>query len=238
MLCAGATPAIKHARHFLANSGIPFSDSPNWNTRHLLLDVPSFRPGLWTEENLDTLLASLPNDVLIWGGNLNHPSLASYRTIDLLKDETYLLENAVITADCTISLAGSLLDRSWEGSRVLIIGWGRIGKSLSNKMKDLGCDVTVYSRSHIHRCEARSLGLSAEAITENIDTFHIIINTAPAHVLTVKKDSSTLCIDLASVKGISGDDVIWARGLPGTLAPEQSGKLIADTILRLSREVS
>ena len=30
-----------------------------------------------------------------------------------------------------------------------------------------------------------------------------------------------------------GDDVLWARGLPGKDAPESSGKLIARTILRL-----
>ena len=43
-------------------------------------------------------------------------------------------------------------------------------------------------------------------------------------------------IDLASEKGLGGEDVIWARGLPGIHAPESSGRLIAETCLRLGME--
>ena len=42
-----------------------------------------------------------------------------------------------------------------------------------------------------------------------------------------------LKIELASVSGMEGDDVIIARGLPGIWAPETSGRLIARTVLRL-----
>jgi hypothetical protein len=45
-----------------------------------------------------------------------------------------------------------------------------------------------------------------------------------------------LKIDLASQPGIGGNDVIWARGLPGKNAPESSGKLIAQTVLRKLEE--
>ena len=41
-------------------------------------------------------------------------------------------------------------------------------------------------------------------------------------------------MDLASVRGISGDRVIWARGLPNQDAPEESGMLIAKTALRFA----
>ena len=43
-------------------------------------------------------------------------------------------------------------------------------------------------------------------------------------------------IDLASEPGMQGKSVIPARGLPGKYAPESSGKLIADTILRVLKE--
>jgi hypothetical protein len=45
--------------------------------------------------------------------------------------------------------------------------------------------------------------------------------------------SDCLKIDLASQIGIEGDDVLWARGLPGKDAPESAGWLIARTIERL-----
>jgi hypothetical protein len=43
-------------------------------------------------------------------------------------------------------------------------------------------------------------------------------------------------IDLASIQGIYGSDVIHARGLPGKQTPESSGILIANTIIRLLRK--
>ena len=236
LYCAGTTPACSYACHYLSEAGFLIADSPDWNTKHLLLDVPSFIPGLKSSTALDTVLSSLPENITVWGGNLNHPSLESFKSIDLLKDETYLIKNADITADCTIPIAESALDRPWHVVKALIIGWGRIGKSLSRKLKSLGCDVTISSRSLSHRKEAITSGFYTIASPDNIQPYHLIVNTAPSHVLTVQDYCSSVLIDLASKKGIDGGNVIWARGLPGKYAPERSGKLIADTILRLSKE--
>ena len=63
--------------------------------------------------------------------------------------------------------------------------------------------------------------------------YRLIINTVPAPVLdddAAKKDA--VWIDLASKKGIFGENVLWARSLPGKDAPESSGELIARTVLR------
>ena len=236
MYCAGKTPALITARRILSQKGISFDDSPGWNIRHLLFDVPSFRPGLWSDNALETLLASLPHNVTIWGGNLRHPALESWHTVDLLQDESYLQGNADITAACTIPIAESALQLPWNKTNALIIGWGRIGKSLSGMLCALGCHITILTRSACHKAEAASSGFSVIDAPDDLQPFHLIINTAPAHVLSVQ-DVSPICIDLASVRGIIGENVIWARGLPGRFAPEQSGKLIADTILRLSKEV-
>ena len=233
---AGTSSASSYACHYLSEAGFLIADSPDWNTKHLLLDVPSFSPGSWTSKSLDTLLSSLSENITVWGGNLNHPSLENYQTIDLLKDETYLTKNADITADCTIPIAESVLDHPWEKVKVLIIGWGRITKSLSPKLKSLGCDVTISSRSASHQEEAIASGFYTSLSPDDIQPYHLIVNTAPAHILTVHENSTSAFIDLASVKGIEGSNVIWARGLPGKYAPKRSGKLIADTILRLSKE--
>lgn len=240
--CAGKTPALKYARGFLEAAGVPVTDNPTWDTKHVLLDVPSFRPGLWTEKALDTLLSSLPREIRVWGGNLNHPALAGFRTVDFLQNEEYLLENAVITAQCTIPIAESLLNAPWEAVPVLIIGWGRIGKALAAMLKDKGCIVTVASGTQQHRFAAEEQGFSAidsHNLTDALPTMRLIVNTAPAKVLS--KEDVSLCpdsvkIDLASVKGIEGDDVHWARALPGRYAPERSGFLIAKTFLHLQKE--
>lgn len=244
--CAGTTAALKYAKDFLSENSVPIVDSPLWNTGHLLLDVPSFRPGsiLSDGKNLDTLLSSLPWDVTVWGGNLDHPALADYRTVDLLKDEQYLTENAAITAHCALGIAAPMLYTTWDQTPTLIIGWGRIGKSLGNLLLSLGCPLTVAARSEKDRAALSSLGYQTVSIHELhpiLPQFRLIINTVPAPVLNAEDfESKTGCIriDLASQKGIFGDEVIWARGLPGIHAPESSGRLIANTFLRLLKEAT
>ena len=238
-LIAGVTPALVYAGQFLKHSGIPLAETFRWDVKHLLLDVPSFRPGSMEP---DTILASLPQQAIIWGGNLDHPALEGYQCIDLLKDEEYLIQNAAITADCTLRLMESMSGIPLADRRILIIGWGRIGKSLASKLAALGCNVTVTVRRESDRAMAESAGyssLDAAILAGRIRNYDTIINTAPAPVLKEEdfdRCSSCLKIDLASVKGIAGDDVVWARGLPGKFAPEQSGQLIAETFLRILKE--
>jgi len=238
-MIAGTTPALGYARQFLQNAGIPVTDSFRWDVEHLLLDVPSFRPG---SPDPDTILSSLPRKITIWGGNLDHPALNGHSCIDLLKDEIYLTKNAAITADCTLRLMESISGIPLADRRILVIGWGRIGKSLASKMKELGCDVSVAARRTSERIKLSKHGFQAvdtSLLADNLAGFEIIINTVPSLLLC--ESALTCCpsclkIDLASVRGIAGDDVVWARGLPGKYAPEQSGQLIAETFLRILKE--
>lgn len=240
---AGITQALNWAKRFLKEAGMIAADSPNWNVNHLILDVPSFRKGdpLCDNGNLDTLLEALPHSIIVWGGNLNHPRLNAFRTIDFLKDETYLVENAAITADCTTDVIAPLLKDVWQKQNILIIGWGRIGKCLAQNLHALGCAVTVSARSEADIRHLTHLGypvIPTAQVHQYAKKFSVIINTVPAPVLSAIETDESNCIkiDLASVKGIEGEDVVWARGLPGKYAPERSGRLIADTFLRLWKE--
>ena len=237
---AGTTPALRYARQHLQKAGISVSGEPGLGIDHLLLDVPSFRPGSGLQ--LDTLLASLPSSVTIWGGNLNHPSLAGYRCRDLLKNEDYLMQNAQITAQCTIPIIAPLIQNRWQGLPVLITGWGRITKHLAPLLGGMGCSITIAARKEAHRAEAEALGFrSADtaALQPLLPEILLIINTVPALLLS-ESDLQPFChmvkIDLASLRGLEGRDVVWARGLPGIHAPEQSGQLIAETFLQLVKE--
>lgn len=244
IFCAGTTAAMQYARSQLHQNGCTVTDTPQWNTTHLLLDVPSFRPGspLLEHGNLDTLLCSLPEDTVICGGGLDQPQLEKFRRIDLLQDEQYLAENAAITAHCTLQLSAPMLKTTWKDTPVLILGWGRIGKCLGTLLKSLNCPVAVMARSERDRAALVSLGfrsLSPQEAAAHLSDFRMICNTIPAQVLSgsaVCQCAGVIKIDLASQKGLIGEDVIWARGLPGIHAPESSGKLIAKTILRLDKE--
>ena len=227
----GHSPALLHARNALQSWGYDVSPNP-WEATHLLLPVPSFEADGKVKGGgcLSSLLPQLRGDVTIFGGNLD---CLQGPKVDLLQDPYYLIENAAITARCALKYA-----HIHHEDPVLVIGWGRIGKHLAALLSQIGADVTVAVRKESHFSAVSLHGFGAVYMADVIPSqYAVIFNTAPAPVLdaSVCRDDAQL-IDLASIKGIGGDNVIWARGLPGKDAPEDSGILIAKTALRYALE--
>lgn len=242
----GSSDALIYASEFLKHAGVSLVDHPTPEATHLLLDVPSFGPDgmLRGGGDLNYYLRMLPTDITVVGGNLAHPVLDGHKIIDLLRDAEYLARNASITADCALQAAAPLMKTTFADSPALIIGWGRIGKCLGQLLRSFGANVTVAARKEYDRAMLRALGYTAvniSALESMLPRFRLIFNTAPELILSNRHTG--LCkncvkIDLASKPGMEGNDVLWARGLPGIYAPESSGKLIAETFLRLYREGS
>ncbi len=214
--------AVGFAARQLAAWGFSLTSLPCDGVTHVLLEVPT---------KSMPLPGSLPEAATVFGGNVAD---APYQAVDLLKDEAYLAANAAITAHCAVKIAMERLPVTLDRCKVLLIGWGRISKCLAPLLKALGAQVTIASRREADRGILEATGYAA-VDTYNLDAmpYRLIINTAPAPVLDENQASdNALLLDLASKKGISGDKVIWARGLPGKEAPESSGQLIAKTVLR------
>lgn len=229
---AGHSAALQYAASNLARSGCRFTPCPGPDVTHLLLPVPSLdaNGSIKGGGDLQEVLSQLPGSITVVGGNL--PSLPGYPVCDLLQDPMYLAKNANITAHCAISLAMAQLEVILEECPVLVIGWGRIGKCLARLLRGLNANVTIAARKETDRAVAASLGFDVLDIPYIApERFRVIFNTAPEMILPVCS-GKCLKIDLASRRGIGGDDVVWARGLPGKDAPESSGALIAQTILR------
>lgn len=212
--------AGQYAARYLETQGIHTISHPTPEITHLLLDIP-------TREIPSGLLERLPEDVCIVGGNLDLPN---NRTIDLLKNEWYLAKNAAITAECALQVAMEQMETVLAETQVLVIGWGRIGLCLSQLLKNIGAKVTVAARKKADRAMAEALGFQSILPGFVPEKCRLVLNTVPAPVM--ERVSGCLNIDLASRRGILGDDVIWARGLPGKYAPEASGRLIGKAFLR------
>lgn len=240
----GCIPASHIAGRILAANGIAVTDHVTPEVTHLLTDVPSFSSEgvLKSGTRLNELLQLLPPGITLIGGNIPAAVSRQMPCIDLLTDDAYLHENAALTAACALRVAAEKMRFSFRSTPVLVIGWGRIGKHLCDLLTSLGARVTLLSRTAAHRAEAASFGLSVvspQAIAGHMQKFRILFNTAPGIMLPASccaQCSSCLKIDLASIPGIAGSDVISARGLPGLHVPESAGELIAQTVLRLLRE--
>lgn len=245
LFAAGNSPALTYAGKALTERGILVLDRPDADVTHLLLPVPSFDDAGRIRGGgiLEHILGKLPEDITVIGGNLDHPMLKTYRKMDLLRDPYYLAENAAITADCAMRIAGSKLKTVWKDCPVLILGWGRIGKFLTRHLQSLGADITVAARKSEDRALIRALGHRAEdpqRLHSGLFRYRLIFNTIPFPMLDAAQTASCradcVLIDLASTLGMEGNAVIHARGLPGKDVPESAGALIAKTVIRLIAE--
>lgn len=235
VLCVQRSEAIRYAAAYLSGLGISVTEKCDPDVTHLLLPVPSFSGG---DEYLAHLLTKLPDDVIISGGNLNSPLLEGYRAVDYLQDPYYLADNAAITAECAVQILENKFGRSISGKRALIIGWGRIGKCLGALLQKQGADVTIAARKSTDLAMIQALGYERLHISDTADEtwrFDMILNTVPVLLLpNIAAKPEAVILELASKPGMTGENIISARGLPGKLAPARSGKLIAETFIRLS----
>lgn len=236
--CPTENKALSCAAALLQENHIPVLSAPDATVTHLLLPVPSFYSDgtIKGGGDLETILSVLPKDITVIGGNLQHPALEGYPLMDLLQDPIYTAENAGITAHCAVKLLASCLPCTLKDLPVLLIGWGRIGKLTAHLLRANGAAVTVCARKAADRGLLTALGYPVQSVPDPTG-FRAVINTAPAQVLAHCPDE-VLKIELSSVLGIGGNGVLWARGLPGIQAPESSGKLIGQSILRLMKEVT
>ena len=220
---AGSTKAMDYAAEALSREGCTVTREPNSQTRCVLLDVP-------VRQDPSAFLSRLPKDVIVAGGKLPPED---HRQIDLLQDPVYLAENANITAHCAVKLATAQLPAILQGLPVLVLGWGRIGKCLASLLRNMGARVWVYARKEADQAMLQALGYGIGELHDT-DRYRVIFNTVPAPVISADAPCRKDCVkvDLASHPGIAGENVIWARGLPGKDAPETSGILIAKTALR------
>lgn len=101
---------------------------------------------------------------------------------DLGGDEEFLLDNASITAVCALGVFLCSSRLSPCDTKVGIVGYGRIGKKLTNLFLYLGATVRVYTTRPDARIELSRYGVGSASSTEGADLsgLDILINTAPA----------------------------------------------------------
>ena len=171
---------------------------------------------------------------------------------DYFAREELAVANAVPTAEGAVQLAMEHLPITIHGSKVLVIGFGRVGRLTAQRFQALGARVSVAARRYDQLAWAQAMGYGGEHLGQLKDWlcgYDLIVNTVPAQVLgqgeleAVKPDC--LILDLASkpggvdlsAAGELGLTVIWALSLPGKVAPSTAGAAIKSTIYNMLREI-
>ncbi len=170
------------------------------------------------------------------------------KVIDIMKEENLVVLNTIATAEGTIDVAIQNTDIIIHGSKVLILGFGRVAKEVANKFHGISAKVTCAARKNIDLAWIKALGYEAIDINDlgdDLKKYDIIINTVPKMIIDKEEmqymKKNVLLIDLASTPGgINVEDAqklglkfIWALALPGKVAPLSSAEFIKETIYNL-----
>ena len=169
---------------------------------------------------------------------------------DYFLREELTVANAAATAEAAVQVAMENLERTMLGMNCLVVGFGRIGKLLSNRLHGLGARVTASARKPGDLAWIRAYGwraLETGALSGRLASFDAVFNTVPSLILDrpllEQLPPGCLCVDLASVQGIDaaaaeelGLPHVWARSLPGRLVPRTAAAVIRDAVDHILEE--
>lgn len=209
------------------------------------------------EHPLAPILDQLSPHQFLCGGRIDQAvyTMAKERGLDIhdyFAREELAVANAVPTAEGALQLAMEHLPITIHSAKVLVIGFGRVGRLTAQRFQALGASVSVAVRKYDQLAWAQAMGFGGEHLAQLegwLCGYDLIVNTVPARVLgrealeDVKPDC--LILDLASkpggvdlaAAGELGLTVVWALSLPGKVAPVTAGAAIRNTIYNMLREI-
>lgn len=160
---------------------------------------------------------------------------------DILERDDFAIENALPTAEGAIKVAIEKTPYQLTGCKCLVLGFGRCGKVLADKLKAFGANVAVEARKVKDLASIRAYGyeeVQLKDLKDKIGQYQIIFNTIPYLILDQEMldqvNTQSLVIDLASKPGgcdfeyakRKGVEAILALGLPGQYAPWTASQII------------
>ncbi len=213
----------------------------------------------YTDEpiRIDTILNHMSKDKILLAGNIptatqKQLSIHGIHAIDYFKREDLTVTNAMLTAEGAVQTLLNHYPDTLCNAKILILGFGRIGKFLAKLLSGFGCKITVAGRRPDTQAWIEALGLDyadIRAAESYSKAYEIIINTVPHPVLTAERinrlSESSLILDLASGEGGTdfvhaknlGIQAIHALSLPGKTAPLAAGAAIKNAILNICNDL-
>jgi len=201
----------------------------------------------------EEIIAKTPRHCQLYTGTANDfleqiAHSQNRNVIPLFARDDIAILNSVPTAEGALQLAMEHTNFTIHRSNVIVLGFGRVGITVARLFAAVGAQVTVAVRNPADQARISEMGLTSAPIDQlstELKDRDICINTIPHEVLSspVLKHvaKTTVIIDLASAPGgtnfelaeTKGIQAIHALGLPGKVAPQSAGSIIAHVFITL-----
>lgn len=219
--------------------------------------IPFTRDNVYVNETnvrIDDLINKIKEKVLI-SGSINSNVIEKFnkneiKYIDILDYEEFSVLNAEATSEGALKKVMEMSNKTLNDSNILVLGFGRIGKSLAHNLTGFTSKIFVEARKQKDIALIKTMGYN-EVDLKDIDTvldkMDVIINTIPSIILNeerLKRLKKDVCIiDLASAPG--GVDfefakelnlnVCWYLSVPSKVFPLSAAIYIKSTINKIIR---
>lgn len=165
----------------------------------------------------------------------------------LLEDAAFVNENAILTAEGAVALAMTRTPFALSGSRVMVIGYGRVGRALTEFLVGLRAVTTVVSRREQGRLQAMARGAyaaSADKIKSELADQRVVFVATAERALGADElmyaSKRALIFDLSSAPyGVDADaaremglTIYREAALPGRYCPESAAKALMRAVSR------
>ncbi|WP_410510876.1 dipicolinate synthase subunit DpsA [Paenibacillus sp. BR2-3] len=170
------------------------------------------------------------------------------KLVEMLDRDDVAIYNSIPTAEGALVIAIQNTKFTIHGSKSMVLGMGRTGFTMARTLQGLGASVKVGVRKQEHFARAEQMGWKpflTENLLQHVPDADLIFNTIPGMIITAEVLSRipkhSLIIDLASAPGgcdfryaeKRGIKAILAPGLPGIVAPETAGIIMANALVQL-----
>jgi len=219
----------------------------------LVLPIPTSRDGVsinapYSSEEIpiDSIIGKIGKNTVVYGGIIKGALNDLNQTvIDYYSDEKFTGYNAILTAEGAIGVIMNNTETALTDCRILIVGYGRIGRYTAGLLKGFNADITVSARKEQDFKDIALHGLKSintnNLSDEKLD-FNIILNTVPNRLfgkeIIEKLPCDCLFIELASppysidfaLAAAMGLNVLNAQSLPSKYAPFSCAKALLSIV--------
>lgn len=185
-------------------------------------------------------------DVKLFVGLASNEWLAPLKEAGLdvqsyLTEETFLWENARITAEAFVKEFYQEAAETITGQNFLVAGFGRVGKMTADLLYGMGGAVTIMTDVPKELAEAKMRHFPVHPLNAELsfESFYII-NTIPTKWLKIDSEPPHFIFDLASSPGCLAEEenleyYKLLPGLPGKHFPVSAAKALKAALGRMNR---
>lgn len=222
------------------------------NAKYVFLPIPITKDKIHiTGEDIliDEIIPKCINKTVFSGGIpseiLNKFQDKNVKCVDLMKLDEIAILNAIPTAEGAIYKSMEVTKKTIHGSNVLVLGFGRTGKVLADKLKGLNTNVFCEARRKKDLALIKALGYNVvelEHLDDILSDMDIIYSTIPTVILDEKRlkllKKDAVIIDIASAPGSVDYDkakeyrikAYLELGIPSKVAPKSAAEYLKETI--------